>query len=333
METHRHSKIAIIILVWNDYINTKNTIDSVLKNKGCEIDVFVVDNASTDECIDKIKNDYQNVSNIHYLMNSQNWGYAEGNNIAIRYCMDHGYDYFFILNNDIIFDSDSCIFDLWKVINKDKSIGILAPVIWGRLSTGGFAKGDIMLSSLLDKLMMKLNGIKIGKFNEYLYRVPTVPGSFMVLSRRCIELNKGFEKNFFMYVEENDLCIRTNLSGLKVAKLDKDYGVKHLGGTTNYIKTADWKRVLLSRNRILLTRTFPLIQRFLYCSLLFIQNIRLVLKLCKKKKFKSAIIVSMSYFEGLYDLVRYKRFSKNDKLFTRGKELASSDRIYGIKIR
>lgn len=328
-----NSKTAIIILVWNDYKNTKNTIESVLKSRNCTYDIFIVDNNSTDGCIDKLKKDYGSIGNIYYLMNSDNWGYAEGNNIALRYCVELGYDYFFILNNDIIFDSDSCIHELVKIMEGDKTIGILAPIIWGRAKTGGFAKGDLMASSKLDRLIMKLNGIKVGKIGENQYRVPAVPGSFMVLSRDCIEKNCGFEKQFFMYEEEDDLCIRTNMSGLKVVKLNIDYGVKHLGGIPDYIKTAEWKRVLLSRNRVMLTRTFPFIQRIIYCFLLLAQNVRLSIGLCKKGKIKSAFIASIAYLEGLFDLMFFNRLSKTDKLFKRGKSLAASKRIYGIKVR
>ena len=76
---------VIIILVWNDYENTKATIDSVLKSEGVDYDILVVDNASTDGCIEKLREDYGSYDNISFLMNKENWGYAEGNNIALRY--------------------------------------------------------------------------------------------------------------------------------------------------------------------------------------------------------------------------------------------------------
>ena len=108
-----NSKIAIIILVRNDYKNTFATIKSVLKSKEVDFDIYVVDNASTNDCIKLLKEDFMDYDNISFLINDFNWGYAEGNNIAIRKCMNLGYDYFYILNNDVIFDSDYCIHDMW----------------------------------------------------------------------------------------------------------------------------------------------------------------------------------------------------------------------------
>lgn len=331
--TELKNKIAIIILVWNDYTNTCDTIKSVLKSKGVDYDIIVVDNASTDSCIDKIKLEFSKVVNIRYLINDENWGYAEGNNIAIRYCLNEGYEYFFILNNDVVFDSESCIHDMWEAMAEDKSIGIIAPVIWNKKGNGSFAKGSIMTQSFLYRLMMRLNGIKIGEYTEGLYHVPTVSGSFMALSKNNILKNGGFEKNFFMYAEEDDLCIRTNMSGFKVVKLARDYGIKHLGGILDFAAASDWKRVIAERNRVMLTRTFPFSQRFLYCSLLYLQSIRLEFILLKKRKFKSACVFSFAFFEGLYDLIFFKRLSKTDKLFRRGQRLAVAKRIYAIKIK
>lgn len=333
METTRKVKIAIIILVWNDYVNTRATINSVLNTKGCNYDIIIVDNASTNGCIDKIRNEFKNIGNIFYLINNVNWGYAEGNNIAIRYCMENGYDYFFILNNDVIFDSESCIYDMWKTMEDDNSIGIVSPLIWNKKRDGSFVKGKVMTDSKLYKFMMKMNGIKIGEYAVGKYLVPTVSGSFLAFSRRNIEINHGFEKNFFMYAEEDDLCIRTNMNGLKVVKLSKDYGIKHLGGILDFIAVADWKRVISQRNRLMLIRTFPFVQRVLYGFLLLVHNLVRDFKLLFKKRPKSALMLFISYFEGLYDLIFYNELSKTDLLFKRGQELAKASHIYHIKIQ
>ena len=58
--------------------------------------------------------------------------------------------------------------------------------------------------------MMRKNNVELGEYKEGIFRVPTVSGSFMAITRKCIEKNKGFEKNFFMYGEEDDLCLRRN---------------------------------------------------------------------------------------------------------------------------
>lgn len=331
--TELKNKIAIIILVWNDYTNTCATIKSVLKSKGVDYDIIVVDNASTDSCIDKIKLEFSKVVNIRYLINDENWGYAEGNNIAIRYCLNEGYEYFFILNNDVVFDSESCIHDMWEAMAEDKSIGIIAPVIWNKKGNGSFAKGSIMTQSFLYRLMMRLNGIKIGEYTEGLYHVPTVSGSFMALSKNNILKNGGFEKNFFMYAEEDDLCIRTNMSGLKVVKLTKDYGIKHLGGILNYLMAADWKRVIACRNRVMITRTFPILQKILYCALMFAHNFSMSISLALNGKLISAYLLQPAFIEGVWDMMHFKHLSKRETLFKRGQNLAKAHKIYGIKVR
>lgn len=324
---------VIIILVWNDYENTKATIDSVLKSEGVDYDILVVDNASTDGCIEKLREDYGSYDNISFLMNKENWGYAEGNNIALRYCMKMNYEYFFILNNDVIFDSPSCIHDLQHTLKEDDKIGIIAPLIWNRMPDGSFKKGSLVANSGLYKLMMKLNGIEIGSYKENLYSTPTVSGSFFAITRSCLNKVKGFEKNFFMYAEEDDLCIRTNLCGYRVIKLAKDYGIKHLGGVSNFIDAADWKRVIGFRNRMMLLRNFSFPQKFLYSSILFLQGIKNTVRLLNKCSAKSAYVYFLSFFEGLNDLISFKRLSKTDKLFNRGRSISQKRKLYGISIK
>ena len=333
MKQIANSKIAIIILVWNDYYNSRETIKSVLNSKDIDFDVFIVDNASTNDCINLLRDEFSDFEHLYFCINDFNWGYAEGNNIAIRKCMDLGYDYFYILNNDVIFESEFCIRDMWKTMKDDLSIGILAPLIWNRQKDGQFVKGSIMTNSRLYNLMMRKNNIRLGEYEEGKFRVPTVSGSFMAITRKCIEKNHGFEKNFFMYGEEDDLCLRTNLNGLKVVKLSRDYGIKHLGGILEFVSVADWKRVASFRNRLLLTRSFPLNQIILYCIILFLQGVNNSLKLIKNKNVKSAIIYFVAFFEGRHDLVWYKRLSKSSVLFDRGRKLAIANRIYGIKVK
>lgn len=327
-----NSKIAIIILVWNDYKNTRATIESVLRTKKMDYDIFVVDNASTDGCIDRLKNDFSSFSNIYYIINDCNWGYAEGNNIAIRKCKDLGYEFFFVLNNDVVFDSGECICDMWKAMKEDSNIGIVAPLIWNKQQDGSFGLSPLIPNSRLYLLMMRLNGIKVEIENDKCY-VPGVSGCFLAFSKKCIETMAGFEKNFFMYVEEDDLCIRSNLSGLKVVKLSKDYGIKHLGGLSVFEKASDWKRVISYRNRMMLIRNFSVPQRLLFSLIIFLQGCKNTIKLLRIGKYKSAIVYSLAFYEGLFSLCFFKKLSKTAFLYNRGRNIAQSNRIYGIKIK
>lgn len=324
-------KTIIIILVWNDYINTKKTIESVLHSKNICYDILIVDNDSTDGCINKLKIDFVNCPNICYLYNTENWGYAEGNNVAFRYALEKGYDYFFVLNNDVTFKSDFLLRRLVDTLEGDSTIGIVAPLIWNRQENGQFTKGTMNTNSRLYNLITSLNGVKNGSISSNLYSVATVSGCFIVFSRKCIERLGGFNRNFFMYGEEDDLCFRAMLAGFKICKLIQNDHVYHWGGSLNFDNIADWKRVLIIRNRMLLLKNFPYWQVPIFAVLNLFYVFKRVITLLRKKSFGSSLISIIAYCEGLYSLLAYSLLESKDRLFTRASHLPKAKRIYFIK--
>lgn len=322
---------VIIILVWNDYINTKATIDSILLSEEVDYDILIVDNNSSDDSIMQLKKTYKDCRKIQYLINDQNWGYAEGNNIALRYCYNLGYQNFYVLNNDLIFNNRELIKDLERLLNSDPSIGIIAPIIWNKQNDGSFKKGTIETNSRLYNQMLSDNNVYLGKLTEQLYQVSTVSGCFIVLTRECLKRCDGFEKQFFMYAEEDDLCIRTSLNGLKVVRIVKDYGVKHLGGVLNFLSIKDWKRAIGNRNKMLILRNFRMSLKVKYALIILVMTLQRSLLLISKLKIRSSIIIFLSYFEGVICLVNSKKLLKTDTLFERGKKLPNCKSIYSIK--
>jgi GT2 family glycosyltransferase len=88
--------IFIIVLNWNGLNDTFECIES-LKNitfHNCKI--IVVDNASAGNDVAVLKEKYGEL--IHIIVNDQNYGYPEGNNIGIRYALKMGADYVVLLN-------------------------------------------------------------------------------------------------------------------------------------------------------------------------------------------------------------------------------------------
>lgn len=95
------AKISIIVLQYNQSDRTLACLES-LKPLGA--DVIVVDNASD---VQHLKNvEYWIESNkaktYHLIPNTSNLGYSGGNNIGIKYALEHGADQILILNNDVI---------------------------------------------------------------------------------------------------------------------------------------------------------------------------------------------------------------------------------------
>ena len=105
--------LSIIIPHHNGYRILSECIESLYQSTYQDFEIIVIDNASSDASISKIKKKY---SNLHFVESSKNLGYAGGCNLGAQ--KSEGY-FLFFLNNDTLIDKD-CIENLWGVLGKEK---------------------------------------------------------------------------------------------------------------------------------------------------------------------------------------------------------------------
>src|SRR5688572_9491632 len=100
-----NSKVYTIVLNWNGEEDTIECMKSLLgmDTKNADHAIVIIDNGSEEKSINKIKEFIANKS-IHLIETGKNLGYAEGNNIGIRYALEKGADFIMVLNNDTIVD-------------------------------------------------------------------------------------------------------------------------------------------------------------------------------------------------------------------------------------
>lgn len=64
---------------------------------------------------------------------------------------------------------------------------------------------------------------------RYLKKSEYVVGSFMIFKSKVFEKLNGFDENFFMYVEDADICNRALKSNYKIMIFSKNYSINHKG--------------------------------------------------------------------------------------------------------
>lgn len=124
-ETKSAPKVFIIILNWNGLKDTLECLESVFKLDYPDFEVVVVDNGSIDDSVGVIRKAYPEATLIE---NKENLGYTGGNNVAMRYAMEHSADYMWLLNNDTVVEPDT----LSKIVAAAEGrpeIGLVSPVI------------------------------------------------------------------------------------------------------------------------------------------------------------------------------------------------------------
>ncbi len=156
------------------------------------------------------------------IKNEKNYGFAEGNNIGMRYAMKAlSPDYILLLNNDTVVDR-RFLDELVKVAESDEKIGIVGPKIY-YYDYGGMSDviqwGEAMLVRQLG-IIWNPNRGKIDNFLEMNSKaVNFVYGACMLIKKGVIHNVGMFDGRFFLYWEEADFFVRTKNKGYSLVYL------------------------------------------------------------------------------------------------------------------
>ena len=202
MSISRHNLSVIIVSFKSDHV-----INRCIESIDNTIEIIVIDNSNNIEFKNEIEKKYKNV---RCILSKKNIGMGAGNNLGIKNVNN---DFALILNPDVILDNNS----INEIIEASKDIGefgIVAPI-----------------SSKNDYPNYKLD--KRNNFNsEKPFKVKSVDGYAMLLNLKRlkeIENFNFFDENFFLYLENDDLCERITNSGENILIIPKAK-INHLGG-------------------------------------------------------------------------------------------------------
>ncbi len=173
----------------------------------------VVDNGSTDGSQLMVRSRFPSVELAEI---GKNVGVMEGYNVGLRYGLEHGAEWLFLLNNDIVIEKD-LLNELMKVAVSDKKIGILAPKIYYQSEPDRFwyAGGKINYFTGI----ISHRGIREADHGQYDRMGDTeyITGCAMLIRREVIEhiglLDLAFSP---MYSEDADYSIRASRAGYRL---------------------------------------------------------------------------------------------------------------------
>ena len=262
--------------------------------------VIIVDNSNSNE-LGLIVHKY---NNIKLIKSSKNLGYGKANNLAIKSAVT---SFILIVNPDIILDEGS-INNLLKSFLKDPDkIGILGPSL-----------SDEDMNRRTNGSKSYLNQLKGHKVSNKSNNIPLdetccefLMGCCYLMKRDFFNILGGFDKNFFMYYEDSDLCDRCLQEGrylmevpsAKLIHLENSSSKKNFFTNTKLSlihKISSY--IYLKKNTSFRYLTLHMIKNFIEYFQRFFVNL-LILRFKKSFKNLLRIISLLLYITSLYKIL------------------------------
>lgn len=221
--------LTAAIVTYNGEEQAVATVNSVLEHtKKYPLSLYVIDNASTDSTPEKIAE----IRGVNLIQKEENLGFGGGHNAVLG---EISSKYHAVINPDIELDSD-VLAHLVDVMEQNSDIALIAPKIIG--SDGNeqhLPKRHPTSKYLFLGRLSKLGGVfkKIRK--EYtreeenlqgLTDIEFCSGCFFLIQTEIFKKIGGFDKRYFMYMEDADLSREVLKYGRVV--FDSSVTVRHL---------------------------------------------------------------------------------------------------------
>ena len=214
--------LSIVMVSYNTRDLMEQALRTVIEaSAGLEVEIFVVDNASRDGSADMVEAKFPEV---HLIRNSDNVGFAAGNNVAFRRgCGRH----VLLLNSDTIVRPDTlrCLVEFLdthprvgaagcKILNPDGTLQLE--------SRRGFPTPTAAFCKLTGLSKLFPNNPRLARYNltfldpDEASEVDALSGSCMMVRRSVMEEVGPLDEAYFMYGEDLDWCYRMSQAGWKI---------------------------------------------------------------------------------------------------------------------
>ena len=196
------NNITFIIVTYKSYKVIYNCIDSLPKNSN----KIIIENSKDINLKKDLESKYDNIE----VILNENIGMGASNNIGI---IKSKTKYAYIINPDATFKSDT----FEKLIKSTEAINdfaILSPVN----SNSNYPNFKNKITSKFDK--------------EDIFEVDTIDGFSMLLNKEKFHNEDLFDENIFLYLENDDLCLRTKKKNEKIYIINNSI-IDHIGASSS----------------------------------------------------------------------------------------------------
>ncbi len=205
-------EVSVIIVSYNTEDFIGNCLRSVLAEEDCRKEIFVVDNGSTDGSVAYLGKAFPMV---FLVANEENRGFGAANNQVLHRCRGK---YIFFLNPDARL-TRGALRALLSYMESNPHVGLAGTKLVDPDGTLQRSKSERYLGQ--EYTQDELSGLPGS--------IASVIGASMVVRADLAKKIGGFDEDFFLYGEDQDICLRVRKCGYEVGYIDEAV-VIHSGG-------------------------------------------------------------------------------------------------------
>lgn len=230
---HSEKKLAIVLVNWNSFELTRDTLLSLQKTNYQQYDCIVVDNGSVDDSAQQLAAAFPAMI---LLKAGENKGFTGGNNIGMQFALDKGYEYIMMLNNDVEVD-ENFLAPLIEKLDADQNIAAVQPLIYFHHNKNLVWNAGSTYNTLLGICTTpnyNQNDPKhalVGKSKK----IDWITGCAMMLRASVLQQIGLLKEGFFIYYEDVDLSFRIKEAGYGLAYVPNSI-IYHIAGMSHKTK-------------------------------------------------------------------------------------------------
>jgi len=234
--------VSVVILTHNNWPFSKACLESVIQRSDYpNLEVIVVDNASTDESRENLEKLQQQEPRLRVIFNESNIGFAAGNNLGIEAAKG---EYIILLNNDT-YVTGGWLRGLIRPMQLNSEIGLVGPLTNNigneqkvRIAYGNMQEMEVAAQRFVRSRLRQTTPVRRLAFFA------------VALRRRTIDLVGLLDERYGLgYFEDDDYCMRANEQGVKMVIADDVFVHHHLSVSFSTLGTLAGE--LMKRNRAL----------------------------------------------------------------------------------
>lgn len=177
-----------------------------LRESTIPLHVVAVDNSPGDEDAEYIKTHFPEA---HLIKTNENLGFGRANNLGMRYALDNGCDYVFLLNQDAWIEQNT-LSKLIEIADRHPEYAIISPMHMNA------AKNHINVLIDDGNNNYELLSDIYTNNNKEIYTITYVNAAAWLLPRKTLETIGGFCPLIYHYGEDDDYIHRVHYHGYKI---------------------------------------------------------------------------------------------------------------------